>query len=285
MRNMRRYKDVKIWKIIYQIMRTLFKEVEIEFKWQLFKNLRRGRVGKEGNLFNISITTQWFRRRILVKTLKSIIIQKKPRTVIYIFVNLKEQEKFEEILKKFYIYGVCVISMTPDYKVFNKVFGPIQEEIINNILIIDDDTYYPNDFLKSFENVDIKNRTIYGTRGAIYKKHQKYNEYANVENGSEATVNVILTGKGGILLSEDARNEIAKSKGFTTISPKNDDLWYFFFLREIGYKFEVIKMKNNTFIDWFGESKGSLRRQNIDKGENDILIAQIKQYFESKNQI
>ena len=283
MRNLRRFKDVKIWKFIYQMMRTLFKEVEIEFKWQLFKNLRRGGVEKEANLFNISITTQWFRRRILAKTIKAIIIQKKPKTIIYIFINSKEQEKFEEFLKKFYIYGVYIICMMPDYKVFNKVFGPIQEGLKDNILILDDDTYYPNDFLNSFENIDITNRTIYGTRGAIYNQHYKYNEYANVENGSEATVNVLLTGKGGILFSENARNEIAKSKAFMTISPKNDDLWYFFFLREIGYKFEVIKMKNTTFIDWFGESKGSLRRQNIDKEENDILIAQIKQHFESKN--
>jgi hypothetical protein len=274
-----------VYKIIYQFIGTLLKEIEIELKWMLFKIGKRTK-GTEGiNSFNISITTQWFRRRILIKTIKSLILQKKIRTKIFIFTSSEDEERFRKSLKRFRRHGIEICSMKPDLKVYNKVFGPIQQKLKSNILVLDDDTYYPKEYLNDFEKIEIKSNTIYGTRGAIYIKNHKYNKFKNAKSSNGPKKDVILTGKGGILFTELARKEIAKSKAFMFVSPRNDDLWYFFYLRRIGFKFEVIQLKNNKFMDWFGESKGSLRSLNVDKEENDILIRKINNHFKGKKQI
>jgi hypothetical protein len=274
-----------ISKIIYQLIIRLFKEIEIELKWLFFKYGKSKKRTKSTNFFNISITTQWFRRRILIKTLKSLIIQKMVRTKIYIFICSEDEERFQRILKRFRRDGVEICIMKPDFKVYNKVFGPIQQKIKSNILILDDDTYYPKGYLNYFENIEIKSKTIYGTRGVIYQKNRKYNQFENAKSDDGPKKDVILTGKGGILFTEMALKEIKKSNAFVIVSPRNDDLWYFFYLRSIGFKFEIIELKNKIFIDWFGESKGSLRSLNVDKEENDLLITQIINHFKGKKQI
>ena len=274
-----------VYKIIYQFIRTLLKEIEIELRWMLFKIGKRTKGNKGQNSFNISITTQWFRRRILIKTIKSLILQKKIRTKIFIFTSSEDEVRLRKSLKRFRRHGIEICSMKPDLKVYNKVFGPIQQKLKSNILVLDDDTYYPKEYLNDFENIEIKSNTIYGTRGAIYIKNQKYNKFKNARSSKGPKKDVILTGKGGILFTELARKEIAKNKAFMFVSPRNDDLWYFFYLRRIGFKFEVIQLKNNKFIDWFGESKGSLRSLNVDKEGNDILISKINNHFKGKKQI
>ena len=206
-------------------------------------------------------------------------MQKNEQTIIYIFINKDEKRYFNKKLSKYIKYNLRIISMKKDYRVFNKIMGAVQQRIEGNILIIDDDTFYPKNFLKIYNNVRMQTNVLYGTRGVIYDPLEKYNDYKSVVGKHAKSKNVILTGKGGILINKAAREIIGNSDAFLRIVPSNDDLWYYFLLKQKGFNFQIISLKGTKLVDWLGEGRLALRKQNLDMQLNDKSIYDIRKYF------
>ena len=260
------------------IIRRL-KQYKIHLRWLKFKlgsgiNDNRIRIN-----FVISITSQIHRYRLLKKTLKSLIVQKNNKTEIHVYIT-ENHKKFKKLEKWGREYAIYFIKIPRELGPYNKIYGPLFENIKKPILILDDDTYYPLGFLNYFYEKELKeNRVIFGTRGAKYLKNALYNNFDKVRENYYESKDLILTGKGGILFDFSWLQSIAKNTEFINLAPYGDDLWYYFYFKQLGFQFGCCRFDEFELIDWPGEAKKSLRLNNVNEKRNDTYIKNLENYF------
>jgi len=254
--------------------------IALNLHWLWFLTKKKSRQNSIRNNFAISISSQNHRLPIIKYCLKKLIIEKNFKTEIYVFVDRKDYQNFKVELSKFQKYGVYIVAMKKDFRVYNKTQGPLQEKLEQPVLTLDDDTYYPSGFLDYFYNYRIKgSKIIVGTRGLIFNDNLSYTDMSSFDATTCKGKEIILTGKGGILYDFKTLELLQKNDAFLEKSPSNDDLWYHFFYKSLGFTFSCHPSGGFKLVDLPGERIKALRLRNVNGKENDKILIELKKLF------
>lgn len=194
------------------------------------------------------------------------------------------------ILKKMKKKGL-EIRFCKDLKSYKKLVPTIKEYPNDTIITIDDDIFYPYNFIENFytEHKRYPKLILYN-RGhkIIFKKNgkvEKYNKWIHDYQNSQVSFATLPTGVGGVLYPSNSLDlEVLNEKSFMKLAPRADDVW--FKAMALKNKTKSKRLRNsssiqNQFIEITSGNDIALSLTNTGKiSENDI---QIKKVFDKYN--
>lgn len=199
----------------------------------------------------ISLTSWKDRFVFLPEVLDSLLKQKFKADKIILWLA-KEDEKFitQDILS--YKKSGIEIRRTENILSFKKLI-PALKEFPNDILItVDDDMVYPSDTIMNLYHSYLqKPDSIHANRCRKIKLNNKghfspYNESKIIKTSKELTgYDLIFNGVGGVLYPglNCFSEEVLNNDSFMSLTPNQDDLWFWFMAINKGTK--IIKIKNS----------------------------------------
>lgn len=230
------------------------------------------------------MTTYPARKKLFVKTLKSLIMQRNVDFQIYVTIYEQHFESFKREILYFEKYGVIFLFAKRDLKSYKKYseIAKIQEE--EKVVTADDDIYYRPDWLHKLvcsAGNDVKQ--IVGHRGIIHNFLQNDPQpylsckSACYDDGPSTTI-LLNTGAGVIFPPGSLQLIHTNLDDALEFCPTADDIWIYFSLERFGYAFGISKNQDKEIISWPGSSKYALWRENVKEGQNDVQIRNAKKY-------
>jgi hypothetical protein len=202
------------------------------------------------------------------------------RVVLWIasddFANLPER------VKRMTARGLEIRTCS-DLRSYKKLV-PALSQLAEHILVIaDDDTYYPANWLFSLlSHYDPNLRELPCLRahemlldetGGI----RPYREWQWDVAAGPSTALIVPTGVGGVVYPPGALHRDATSDDvFMEICPTADDLWFYYMARRVGYEFKKVGPKFRLFATP-GTEESSLFRHNLTG--NDLAIDALRQKY------
>lgn len=181
------------------------------------------------------------------------------------------------------------IKFCEDIKSFKKLIPTLKTNPDDYIITVDDDQYYPRDFIKNMvEEIKSDPNNIYA-----YDVHRltfsnsKINTYKQWEmDADDDTDGIVMgVGAGGIVYqSRLLHKDIDDADKFMSLAPQADDLWFFFMEYLAGTKCKLIHSKKKHIpLDAFYQKLhqgSSLRDANWNENMNDIQLRRIMEYYD-----
>ena len=181
------------------------------------------------------------------------------------------------------------IRYCDDLRSYKKIFYTAQEFNQTNIITVDDDTLYPENWLERLiETANMNPGCV-----ACYRAHKitfnggepaPYDEWIGLSpDFSGPSLLLIAIGVGGILYPKGFfENVVFDYNIIKELAPLSDDLW----LKIIGYtqNVPVVKVDENS-KEWFTiatSQKKALLQDNVYKKENDIAFRNLCNYYHVK---
>lgn len=237
--------------------------------------------------FCISLTSYPARKRYLILTLESLLMQEFPEKIqIAVTIYKEDINFFEDAIKRFEKYGVDFLIAERDFRSYKKYWPSQLSKYKNCVFIIaDDDIAYVRNWVSSLVGLHKANtQEVCGVRGNIIPVDENVRkEYLNWNpiRTSFAGTNVLLTSGGGMILPKFALRDFFKmEKDFMTLAPTADDLFLWSFLVLRGYDFECSPLKESKC--WpSSQTKGSLWEINNSGGGNNLAIKLLFQEYPS----
>ena len=172
------------------------------------------------------------------------------------------------------------IRFCEDLRSYKKVFFTAQEYMDRIIVTADDDTLYPESWIKGL----MQEHKKYPECVVCYRAHMirylengfaPYKEWTGLSPGIKGPeINLIPVGVGGVLYPKYYFKDVCFDKEIIKkICPTVDDLW----LKILGFKknIEVVKVNENS-KEWFtirSSQKTSLMSTNVGENCNDVELA------------
>ena len=179
------------------------------------------------------------------------------------------------------------IKFCNDIKSYKKIVYMAQEAVNENIIIVDDDTLYPEDWLKRIwdESTRYPDSVIcyraheIGIDNGIIEPYDKWNKLAPGIKGPSKGLMPI--GVGGVLYPKRCFENVEWDyNAIHKCAPTTDDIWLKCLITSRGYK--IIKVDADS-VEWFtvlGTQKQRLAKMNVEMGNaNDIALKKCMQYF------
>ena len=137
-----------------------------------------------------------------------------------------------KIIKKYKIINIKYVENTGPYR---KLIPSIEKYYQNsNVVLItaDDDTIYPNNWIKNLYNAFIKNNEKYiiAYNGRNIKVHNNnflpYKTWNYIDGYKKPSFDTLAIGNNGVIYSPIFFNKLVFSKKYKELSPYADDMWF-----------------------------------------------------------
>ena len=242
---------------------------------------------KVNSEFCISLTSYPARKRYLILTLQSLLMQDFPERIQITVTLYKEDiDFFEDTKRRFEKYGVDFLISERDIRSYKKYWPSQVSKYKNCVFIIaDDDIAYVRNWVSSL--VGLHNHSpqeVCGVRGNIIPADDDVRkEYLNWNpiRKSVTGANVLLTSGHGMIIPRFAlSNFFYMEEDFMTLAPTADDLYLWSFLVLRGYYFKCDPLKESKC--WpYSQARGSLWEINNSGGGNNLAIKLLFQEYPS----
>ena len=174
------------------------------------------------------------------------------------------------------------IEYCRDIKSYKKIIPTLKLYPKDIIITIDDDVFYPFDFIEKLYSEHLKDREsiiFYRGHRIMFKNTGEilpYREWEFKTNFIEKSIDLLPTGVGGVLYpSNSFDKEVFNENKFMSLAPRGDDIWLKAMTLKNGRKCKKVDDVRN-FEDRFLEIKSSqdiaLWSKNLRKNQNDIQI-------------
>ena len=229
---------------------------------------------------------------VLPFTIMSLLRQSyKPDMIILWLDNYNwNEEKLPKSLKRLKKYGLT-IRYCEDLKSYKKLIPTLKEFPDDIIITCDDDLYYRHYVVKDLvdayrqnpSNIHVQNAHIIhlDNQGKILP----YDKWTMDISGKTGR-NVFPTGGSGCLYRKNLLyKDICNDKLFMSLSPKADDVWFFFMAFINGTNASVLPKKHNRYIPLdnfyqYFHKNANLSSSNVKENQNDIQIQSIIKHYE-----
>ena len=178
-----------------------------------------------------------------------------------------------------------------DIRSYKKLLPSLKKFPDNYIIVIDDDFYYHQDFVKwmidAYEHSD--KRTVFATWGCIPEKvngkYLPYSQWKDCKYGNEQT-EYSLFGGGGGYSPKIFDEQIFREDLFIKLCPTADDIWFWAQEKRLGIKTCLTEHHGyglhrpiNRIESYDQTQKGTLFYQNCILGKNDEQLQAIVNYY------
>lgn len=217
----------------------------------------------------VSLTSYPARYATLHLTLKSIIDQRVRPDRIILWIAHEHMDGLPESVTSLQ-NALFEIRPWEDIRNFKKIVPALTSFPEAFILIADDDTYYPDDWLEQLvEAYDPAQPTIvchrahrptYTADGSLAPYRDWRRAVANRATYRPQT-GLLPTGNGGVLYPPGSLPpQTTDLSLIRKLSPTSDDVWLFFMWRQAGWKIKRVPRPMKSFVEWpNSQSAESLR--------------------------
>ena len=230
------------------------------------KNPKAPRHGLPGQLV-ISLTSYPARFHTLHLTLKSLLDQQVRPDKILLWIAHGDAEQLPAAVRE--LEGDRFeVRTCEDIRNFKKILPTLAAYPDAFILICDDDTYYPDSWLKSIVDAyDPAQPSIVCTRAhqvtylpdgsvAPYRKWKR--NWAHVSTATPRN-DLLPTGNGGVLYPPGSLPGLTSDMELIRkLSATSDDIWLFFMRREAGWPVKRVPGPKREYIEWPMTQTGAL---------------------------
>jgi hypothetical protein len=190
----------------------------------------------------VSLTSYPKRFKVLETTLKTLLTQQVRPDFVVLWIYKDDAHLLPPSVLRLRRKGLSIRLVDVDMRSYKKLVPALAEFSDAYIVTADDDTYYPRDWLSMLVgSVSPERREVVGLRGRWIELEAdgsvaRYERWRLLERETPASARVLLTGVGGTLFPPNCfAAEVSDAKKFLSLSPSNDDLWFYFMLRRSGY--------------------------------------------------
>lgn len=191
-------------------------------------------------------------------------------------------------LKRLVSYGLT-IGYCDDMKSYKKLIPTLNTHPNGIIITVDDDLYYPRDFIANLVNAHQKEPLKVHAYLVHHIKFDNegnlcpYNNWEFDVRKNTNSVNFATSGGGCIFIKKHFYEDICNSSIFSKLSPKADDVWFFFMEYLKGTKVAVVPTKNEIVpLDVFYQKihkNSCLSDCNCGESQNDVQIKAVIDYY------
>lgn len=239
----------------------------------------------------VSLTSYGRRTNIVDTTIFSLLKQsyKPDRIILWLDDKNWNCENLPRRLKKLLKYGV-EIRFCNDVKSYKKLVPTLPLVSDNDYIItVDDDQYYPKDFVKGLVEAMDKNPTsiyCYAGRRLVLDDNSKllpYNEWKLTSKNIIGETFMAIGAYGIIYKKCLLHSDIYNEELFMKLAPMADDIWFFFMALMNGVKCTPIHLNQHIvdidFIYQKFHTGSSLREMNRGENFNDKQIRDIMTHY------
>jgi len=237
----------------------------------------------------ISLTSYNKRIKTVFFAIESIMDQsdKADRVILWLSNQDITQDRLPNSLKRLQSRGLEIYFVDENIKSYKKLIYTLEKSPHSDIITVDDDIFYPNDFIaelksnsKKFPDCVIANRA----KKMTFKNDNELDAYLNWSDADEfkPSLHTFPTGMGGVLYPpESLSQEVFNTKEFTELAPNADDVW-----------FKAMTLLNNTDVVFIPTdmskfySVPQIKRESLfkkNKFENDIQIKAVFDKYDLYN--
>lgn len=235
----------------------------------------------------ISLTSYPNRFKFLEYTLKNVILQSRSAHPIVVNLHDPEFRQLPKSLIKLERYGVVFMTCPINTKVYLKMMPSALNFPDKAILTIDDDIFYPPNWLSDLILMSETNpHAIVGHRGAIVPERKnsaahKYSDWIQVESFLQSNKFLMLTGVGGIVYPAGIfPNYALDAEMAENVAPGTDDLWFYAISEKLAIPRICLGVSGKDLLTWPGSQNYALWRENVKNGRNDLNFLRILAHFE-----
>ena len=255
-----------------------------------YKLVKRNKLDPKSNII-ISLTTFPERIHRVHLVIESLLHQKKMPKQIILYLSKLQFEDFEVIpnkLKKMHQFGYLTIKFVDeDYKSHKKYYYVIKDYAQYDIVTVDDDIFYPEDFLQAlfYTHIQHPNAVCCFWADKIVVHNNRicsYDKWTFDVQCDKEMFNLLPIGCAGIYYPSGCflLPQLLNASLFMSLCPKADDIW----LRcnTMMNNVNVVKSgyyKNFIFIDIMIKNNVRLCDENVDGKKNDVQFQKMIALF------
>ena len=190
----------------------------------------------------VSLTSYPKRFKGLATTLKTLLSQEVRPDFVVLWIYKDDAHLLPPNVLRLRSKGLSIRLVDVDTRSYKKLVPALAEFNDAYIATADDDVYYPRDWLSMLVSaVTPERREVVGLRGRWIEfeadgSFAPYIRWKLLEKETPGSARVLLTGIGGTLYPPNCfATDVADANKFLSLSPNNDDLWFYFLLRKNGY--------------------------------------------------
>ena len=215
----------------------------------------------------VSLTSYPARFHALHLTIKSLMDQSIRPDRILLWIADGDYEKLPDEVKSLegdlFRIGTC-----EDIRNFKKILPTLSKHPDSFIVICDDDTYYPEDWLKGLVNAyDPEEPSIvcyrchrlsYTPEGRL-APYRSWRRNAADDNDGSLVRDLLPTGNGGVLYPPGSLPpETNNLELIRQLSATSDDVWLYFMWRNNGWSIKRVPGPPREFTEWSGTQEQAL---------------------------
>ena len=201
------------------------------------------------------------------------------------------EKDLPEIVLKMQRNGLT-IKWCEDLRSYKKLIPALKEFSNDVVVVVDDDVYYPKDWLKKLYNQHLKTpKFVIGHRGHKImldeNGHPKsYRQWKKNQTLPKASYRNFMTGCGGVLYPPHSLyRDVTNVELFRKLAPYADDIWFWAMAVMAGTPINIVKNNHKQLIYVNPERELKLTnelvltRTNTVGGDNDRKIQQVISYY------
>lgn len=242
-----------------------------------------------GNKYLVCLTTYIKRVDRVYLTIESLMQQsEKSQIVLFLCDDDIPENGLPKSLIRLEGRGLKIIFVEKNIRSFKKLSclaGVVDYNNYEYVVTVDDDIFYPADFLAGFsQSVDGSN--VYCYRGKVItfdyeNKLLDYSEWplANYTDHKESFW-ILPTGVSGVCYPVSSIcSDFFDAESFMTICPTADDIWYKTCTLKQGLSSKLVKEESVHFTPVLYFEKDGLELLNVGQNKNTIQMAKALEYF------
>lgn len=183
--------------------------------------------------------------------------------------------------------GLEIYIREGDLRSYKKIYYTLIAYPKSDIIIIDDDTFYPSDTIEKLVKCHRKHpNTVCFNRGYQLKfdngNISKYKDWILLTGESGPRYDIMATGVGGVYYPANIlHDDVLDKSAFMEVCSKADDIWLYFMT--IINKKKLVKTDNvKLFLPIFNIGDVTLTSENVNEGLNDKQINQLRFFLREK---
>ena len=234
----------------------------------------------------VSLTSYKPRFKFLHLTLKTLLNQVIVPDIIVLWVAESEIRDLPESV--LLLKDRITILPTADLRSYKKIIPSLARYPDAFIVICDDDSYYPRNWLSDLVDGANDNRHSIVAR-SVHRFHYlsggqlapciDWSFDVQDHRARQISVDTIPVGSGGVLYPPRSLHaDVSDVALFTRLCPSNDDLWLYVMARLNGYLPVKVGAKFLP-VYWPGTQEVGLFRANLFENKDDIAIQNLIEYF------
>ncbi|MDR1811787.1 MAG: glycosyltransferase [Candidatus Fibromonas sp.] len=172
------------------------------------------------------------------------------------------------------------IRFCEDIKSYKKLNFALQEFPNDVLITVDDDAYYPKDWLEKLLKTHFENPgKICCHRAHTIRKDLPYNKWKWKSTEKDDADMLFPTGVGGVLYPPDSL-DISHLNEIMRLAPQADDIAYWAMAKLKGTKHVLVKNGYFEFALVNGiDEEDSLMAKNREQGQNDLQFKAVEKFF------